>query len=309
MESNDFAANARIAAFKTTQDFRFLTENNWRKRLVASSSGAPGSAHTNCQCFAATSQKAKPVFKIPHIIAHRGASIEAPENTIAAFRVAGARNAKWVECDVTLSADNKCVLIHDETLERTTNGTGSIHQSDLATLRGLDAGAWFSDIYKGERIPTLTDTLETLYFMEMGANLEIKPSGCDPVRLCHEVIAELRRAKDLPILISSFDDVAVAEMRKHAPEIPCGWLLETLPENWKAEYDRLGASAIHIDHAALTPVSAAEIVKAGVPLVCYTINEVDRARELFAWGVTSVITDDPAKLITAIPHRPLPSTR
>jgi glycerophosphoryl diester phosphodiesterase len=249
------------------------------------------------------------VIEIPHIVAHRGASIEAPENTIAAFRVAGARGAKWIECDVTLSADNKCVLIHDDTLERTTNGTGPIHQSDLASLRNLDAGGWFSDIYKGERIPTLTDTLETLYFMEMGANLEIKPSGCDPVRLCQEVIAELKRAHKLPILISSFDDVAVAEMRRNAPELPCGWLLETLPKNWKADYERLGASAIHIDHKALTPVTAAEIVDAGVPLVCYTINEVERAQELFSWGVTSVITDDPAKLLMAIPRRPFAAHR
>lgn len=249
------------------------------------------------------------MIEIPHIVAHRGASIEAPENTIAAFRVAGARGAKWIECDVTLSSDNKCVLIHDDTLERTTNGSGPIFETELAALRQLDAGGWFSDIYKGERIPTLTDTLETLYFMDMGANLEIKPSGCDPVRLCHEVIAELGKAKRLPILISSFDDVAVAEMRKHAPELPCGWLLETLPKDWKSEYERLGASAIHIDHAALTPVSAAEIVDAGVPLVCYTINDVDRAKELFSWGVTSVITDDPAKLLMAIPRRPFAAHR
>jgi hypothetical protein len=118
------------------------------------------------------------VIEIPHIVAHRGASIEAPENTIAAFRVAGARQAKWIECDVTLSADNQCVLIHDDTLERTTNGTGPIHKQPLSVLRELDAGSWFSDIYKGERIPTLNDTLETLFFMDMGANLEIKPSGC-----------------------------------------------------------------------------------------------------------------------------------
>ncbi len=250
------------------------------------------------------------MIEIPYIVAHRGASIEAPENTIAAFRVAGARGAKWIECDVTLSADNKCVLIHDDTLERTTNGTGPIHHSDFETLRGLDAGGWFSDIYKGERIPTLSDTLETLYFMEMGANLEIKPSGCNPVRLCEEVIKEIGKSKTVPpILISSFDDTAVAHMRQHMPDLPCGWLLETLPENWKAEYERLGASAIHIDHKALTPVVAAEIVDAGVPLVCYTINDVERAKELFSWGATSVITDDPAKLLMAIPRRPFAAHR
>ncbi|WP_417829307.1 glycerophosphodiester phosphodiesterase family protein [Thalassospira sp.] len=250
------------------------------------------------------------MIKIPHIVAHRGASIEAPENTIAAFRVAGARGAKWIECDVTLSSDNKCVLIHDDTLVRTTNGTGPIHESDFETLRNLDAGGWFSDIYKGERIPSLADTLETLYFLDMGANLEIKPSGCDPVRLCQEIIAELKTSKTVPlILISSFDGIAVAHMRKHMPELPCGWLLETLPADWQEEYERLGASAIHIDHKALTPVSAAEIVDAGIPLICYTINDVERAKELFSWGVSSVITDDPAKLLMAIPQRPLAAKR
>ncbi len=246
------------------------------------------------------------MIEIPHIIAHRGASIEAPENTIAAFRVAGARQAKWIECDVTLSADDKCVLIHDDTLERTTNGTGLIHKQPLSALRELDAGAWFSDIYKGERIPTLSDTLETLFFMDMGANLEIKPSGCDPVRLCQEVAKELGRAKKIPILLSSFDDIAVAEIRRLLPDMPCGWLLETLPDDWRKEYATLGASAIHIDHKALDRDMAAEIVAANVPLVCYTINAPDRAHELFGWGVTSVITDDPARMIAAIPHHPNP---
>lgn len=249
------------------------------------------------------------MIEIPHIVAHRGASIEAPENTIAAFRVAGARQAKWIECDVTLSADNQCVLIHDDTLERTTNGTGPIHKQPLSVLRELDAGSWFSDIYKGERIPTLSDTLETLFFMDMGANLEIKPSGCDPVRLCQEVAKELDRAKKLPILLSSFDDSAVAEIRRLLPDMPCGWLLETLPDNWHDGYSQLGASALHIDHKALDPEKAAEIVAANVPLVCYTVNDPARAKELFGWGVTSVITDDPAKMIAAIPRHPNPQGR
>lgn len=246
------------------------------------------------------------MIEIPHIVAHRGASIEAPENTIAAFRVAGARQAKWIECDVTLSADNKCILIHDDTLDRTTNGTGPAYKQPLDTLRDLDAGAWFSDIYKGERIPTLSDTLETLFFMDMGVNLEIKPSGCDPIRLCQEVATELAHAKAVPILLSSFDDIAVAEIRRLLPDMPCGWLLETLPDDWRDGYAKLGASALHIDHKALDREKAGEIVAANVPLVCYTVNDPDRARELFDWGVTSVITDDPARLIAAIPRHPNP---
>lgn len=248
------------------------------------------------------------MISLPHIVAHRGASIEAPENTLAAIRVAQARGAKWIECDVTLSADNKCVLIHDDTLDRTTTGTGPIHETDLAGLRALDAGAWFSDTYKGERIPTLEEALETLAALEMGVNLEIKPSGCDAERLCHEVAAILKGRRDVPILLSSFDKSTLPLLAKLLPEIPRGWLVEKIPADWQEELMALGADALHVDHKPLDAETAGEIVRAGVPLICYTVNDPVRARDLLEWGVSSVITDNPALMLGAIAQRPTGNT-
>ncbi|MDP2700206.1 glycerophosphodiester phosphodiesterase family protein [Thalassospira sp.] len=244
------------------------------------------------------------MIRIPHIIAHRGASIEAPENTLAAIRVTSARGARWIECDVTLTSDGACVLFHDDTLERTSTGHGVIGHHDLASLRALDAGSWFSDIYIGERIPTLEDAFDTLAALEMGVNLEIKPSGCDPVALCKEVAKRIGQRRDVPVLLSSFDDGAVAVIPDLLPGIPCGWLVEEIPVNWQERYQALNARALHCDHKSLTRAQAEEVVAAGVPLVCYTINDPVRAAELFDWGVTSVITDDPARMIAAIPRPP-----
>lgn len=251
--------------------------------------------------FPVKAGKEEIMIRVPHIVAHRGASIEAPENTIAAFRVAQARGVNWIECDVTLSADDQCVLIHDDTLERTTNGSGPIHHHDLATLRNLDAGAWFSDIYKGERIPTLSETLDTLAALGMGVNLEIKPSGCDAMKLAREVAREIAHRKDVPILLSSFDQDVVAIMDTLCPDLDCGWLVEDIPADWKAEYARLKASALHVDHKQLTAEKCAEITGDNVPLICYTVNDPDRARDLLSWRVSSIITDNPALMTTVIP--------
>jgi len=241
------------------------------------------------------------MIRVPHIIAHRGASIEAPENTIAAFRIAQVRGVNWIECDVTLSADDQCVLIHDDTLDRTTNGTGPIHQQDLNTLRTLDAGAWFSDIYKGERIPTLNETLDTLAALYMGVNLEIKPSGCDAMVLARKVAATIGNRRDVPILLSSFDPQVVAIMAELCPGLDCGWLVEDVPADWKAQYTALKAAALHVDQEQLTAEKCAEITGENVPLICYTVNDPDRARTLLSWGVRAIITDNPALMTTAIP--------
>ncbi|WP_339782225.1 glycerophosphodiester phosphodiesterase family protein [uncultured Thalassospira sp.] len=241
------------------------------------------------------------MIRIPHIIAHRGASIEAPENTIAAFRIAQVRGVNWIECDVTLSADAQCVLIHDDTLDRTTNGSGPIHEHSLATLRTLDAGAWFSDIYKGERIPTLSETLDTLAALEMGINLEIKPSGCDAMLLAERVASEIGNRHDVPVLLSSFDPDVVAAMADLCPALDCGWLVEEIPADWKTRYDALKAAALHVDQKQLTAEKCAEITGEKVPLICYTVNDPDRARTLLSWGVRAIITDNPALMTTAIP--------
>ena len=113
----------------------------------------------------------------PRIIAHRGASSLAPENTIAAFSKAMEVGARWFEFDVDIAGDGSLIVIHDDTLDRTTTGTGSYYRLGFSDIRRLDAGRWFSDTYRFERIPEAADALEFAHAQQMGANLEIKPCG------------------------------------------------------------------------------------------------------------------------------------
>ena len=115
----------------------------------------------------------------PPVIGHRGAAGHAPENTLASLRAAAALGVRWVEFDAKLTGDGQVVLFHDETLERTTDGSGPVADMALEDLRALDAGGWFGEPFRGERIPTLSETLAVLGELKLGANVEIKP---DPGR-------------------------------------------------------------------------------------------------------------------------------
>ncbi len=131
--------------------------------------------------------------EFPRIFAHRGASSLAPENTIAAFSKAMEVGARWFEFDVDITGDGSLIVIHDDTLDRTTTGSGSYYQLGFSDIRRLDAGRWFSDTYRFERIPEATDVLAFAHAQQMGANLEIKPcAGGD--RLRERLIEALRAA-------------------------------------------------------------------------------------------------------------------
>ena len=122
--------------------------------------------------------------EFPRIFAHRGASSLAPENTIAAFAKAMEVGARWFEFDVDITGDGSLIVIHDDTLDRTTTGSGSYYQLGFADIRRLDAGRWFSDTYRFERIPEAADALAFAHAQQMGANLEIKPcAGGERLRI------------------------------------------------------------------------------------------------------------------------------
>ena len=145
------------------------------------------------------------------VIAHRGASGQAPENTLASLYKAHDIGVNYVEFDVTLSADKQPVIFHDATLERTTNGQGVINEKTWADLKPLDAGSWFSPDYAGEPIPNLSQYLEALAETGLYFNLEIKPSQGDGLMTAQVVCDELKKFVDAErgkvqhkILVSSF---------------------------------------------------------------------------------------------------------
>jgi glycerophosphoryl diester phosphodiesterase len=241
-------------------------------------------------------------LEIPRIIGHRGACAYAPENTLASIRKAAAQGARWVEFDVRLTREGDLVLMHDEDVKRTTNGRGRVVDLTLAELGALDAGAWFGGAHAGERVPALVETIALLGELGLGANIEIK-TGKPEARATAEALARIlakhwpRAAA--PPLISSFEVEALEAMQAAAPHWPRGLLLLELKGDWRGQLKRLGAATLNIDHKPLDAGKVAVARQAGRPVLCYTVNDPARARQLFAWGVSAVFTDRPDALLVA----------
>ncbi len=236
----------------------------------------------------------------PKVIGHRGAAGLAPENTLAGIRRAAELGVGWVEVDVMLCRDGEAVLIHDEHLERTTDGTGRVVEHDLAALRQLDAGRWFGAAFAGERIPTLNEAIRLIAALGLGVNLEIKPSAGFERTTGATVagIADRDRPRDLPPpLLSSFSATALAAAREVAPDLPRALIVRRVPRDWRAALERLGCAGLHCNHRRLTPELARAVREAGYHLLCYTVNEPERARELYGWGVEAVFSDYPDRLL------------
>lgn len=237
------------------------------------------------------------------VIAHRGAAAQAPENTLASFRRAAQLGAGWVELDVQLSADKVPVVIHDLRLGRTTSGRGAVCRRTAAELKHLDAGAWFAPTYAGQRIPTLAEALAEIAALGMGVNIEIKPArGQDEetARLALRVAAAAWPATAPPPLVSSFSRPALAVARAEQAGWPRGLLAEALPRDWPTVLRDLGCATINLEHGRLTPERVAAIRQSGYAVLAFTVNEPERARMLWQWGVASVFSDVPEQLLPLV---------
>lgn len=242
--------------------------------------------------------------KLPRLIGHRGAALLAPENTLAGFRKAAETGVRWVEFDVRLTRDGRCVLLHDDTLERTTTGTGRADLLDFGALRRFDAGAWFGSAFAGERVPSLEETIDLLATFGLGANVEVKP-GPGAEAATGKAVAEVLRTRwpaSLPTpLVSSFKETSLAAVREAAPELPRGLLVGEVPPDWRARAEALGCVTIHCNHKRLMRAQAREVLAAGFPLLAYTVNDPARAEELWGWGLATMITDCPDRLLPVAP--------
>lgn len=234
------------------------------------------------------------------VIAHRGASAYAPENTLASFDLALAYGAEWVEFDVMLSQDDEPFVIHDETLSRTTDGQGRVCDVDATYLHSLDAGNWFSKQYRGEKIPHFLDVLKWLIFSNAQANIEIKPCKGFEEQTAVIVMSFLQRYwpvdYDLP-LISSFNEEVLAVCRNLAPEMPLGFLVHEWDGSWQKKAELLGCATVHMNHRILTQERVKEIKDAGFQLLSYTVNRKRLADKLLTWGVDAVFSDYPDLLL------------
>ena len=239
---------------------------------------------------------------LPPVIGHRGVAASAPENTLAGLRKAWELGCCWVEFDVRLTADKQLILLHDNRIERTTDGRGKAAALPLAALRQCDAGAWWGRGFGGERIPTLAEAVTLLGELGIGANIELKAvRGCaaETGAAAAVMLSRWWPSELEPPLISSFHQDALAAVRARAPEIARGILFRAVPKNWRTVAESLGCAAIHVDHRRLRRAIVEEIGESGYPLLAYTVNDPARAHTLFAWGVTSVFSDVPHILAAA----------
>jgi glycerophosphoryl diester phosphodiesterase len=246
--------------------------------------------------------QARLALALPSVIGHRGAAARAPENTLAGLRKARELGCRWVEFDVRLTMDKHLILLHDDRIERTTDGRGSAAALPLAALRRCDAGAWCGPGFKGERIPTLADAVALLGEIGIGANVELKAVRGREAETGAAAAAMLCRLwpSHLPVpLISSFHQDALAAARARSPGIARGILFRAVPKNWRAVAESLGCAALHADHRRLHPAIAAEIRQSGYLLLAYTVNDPARAHMLLEWGVVSVFSDVPHILAAA----------
>jgi glycerophosphoryl diester phosphodiesterase len=238
------------------------------------------------------------------VIGHRGAAACAPENTLAGLRRARALDCRWVEFDVRLTADGRLILLHDDRLDRTTDGRGKARALPLAAIRRFDAGAWFAPAFAGEPVPTLEEAVGALGQLGLGANVEIKAArgrAAETGAAAAEVLARLWPPQLPAPLISSFLPEALAAARDRAPGIARGLLFRAVPRNWRVRAEALGCVTIHAEQRRLRPAIVAEIRRSGYDVLAYTVNDAARARELFAWGITSVFSDVPHMILAAAP--------
>ena len=229
--------------------------------------------------------------------AHRGASAAAPENTIAAFRAARDQGARWVELDVALLADGTPVVIHDVTLDRTTNGKGPLGEMTAADLAGLDAGSWFGAQFAGEKLSTLPDVLTALGELGLNVNVEIKQhahhkSLSQLAETVHDCLRE--RPDNVGVMISSFDAECLKAMHRLDPSYELAMLWSELPADWLELVASIPAKAIHLHYRALSYNVLDRARERGIVVRCWTCNNPAQIAPFWDAGLGAVITDDPS---------------
>ncbi len=244
------------------------------------------------------------------IIAHRGLSSRAPENTLAAFRLAASEGTRWIETDVDILSDGTPILLHDTLLDRTTSKSGRVYDLVAADLENIDAGFWFGPEFEGERIPTLRNLVDFLNESGLNANIEIKRNeeGAGRSRqLVDSVLAELERLDpDREVIISSFSQPVLMHLSQQAPQYALAVLYEagTFGDDWLSVLELCGARYAHLEDRGLNRDAIRRITDAGFGVNVWTVNNPGRANELFNWGCTGVFTDVSDVLLRSESSRP-----
>jgi glycerophosphoryl diester phosphodiesterase len=233
-------------------------------------------------------------MSVPAVIAHRGASAYAPENTLAAFQLAAEMGAGYIETDLRYTREGRFVLLHDTRVNRTTGGRGRIAQMDFATVRRLDAGSWFSPGFAGERIPTLEEGLALAEECGLGIYLELKAALDASLRL--SLLGKLRRSVLERITLLSFRPSALQVIRAAEPRLKTALLIRRAgPAIETAVRSGTPTLAPHRRRVSARLVASAH--RAGLGVVTWTVNGPRELRRMIGMGIEGIMTDQPDRLV------------
>jgi glycerophosphoryl diester phosphodiesterase len=240
-------------------------------------------------------------LKLPKVIGHRGAAAYAPENTLEGIHTAADMGVEWVELDVKLTKDDVPIIFHDDTLDRTTNGSGLVAETTYEEIKQLEAGSWFSDGFTGIKIPTLEEAIDVLIERNMGLNLEIKPCPGREKETAEVALDMLSQYWDdhEHLLISSFENVCLEIARDMATDWSRGLLLkgDVISEDWQEFAKYLEVQTVNLG----TKIATREIVEAIIDLdlrpLIFTVNDPIEARKFQSWGVDAMFSDEPDVII------------
>jgi glycerophosphoryl diester phosphodiesterase len=228
------------------------------------------------------------------VIAHRGASSYAPENTLAAFDLALRMGVHHIELDVDLTSDGHIVVIHDDTVDRTTNGSGPVTSHTLAVLRGFDAGAWFGAKFAGERIPTLDEVFER-YKGQVHIHTEIK--GHSPYLSQRTADLIRKHSMEKQVTITSFQNMRLEEMRAYAPELPTGWLVAEVNDAILAKARAMGVTQLCPRANAVTPELVRRLHTEGFLVRAWGVSTEELMQQVVQAGADGMTVNFPDKLI------------
>ncbi|MDY0309185.1 MAG: glycerophosphodiester phosphodiesterase [Castellaniella sp.] len=232
----------------------------------------------------------------PAFIAHRGGGHLAPENTLAAIRAGAAAGFGMVEFDVKLSGDGMSFLLHDDSVDRTSDGHGLASTLDWRALGRMDFGSWHGPDFSGEPAPSLYAVARYTRAHGIHSNIEIKPTtGHDAetgAAVAHEA-ARLWAGASLPPLLSSFSETALEAARTAQPGLPRALLIEgPVPADWRARQLGLGCIGLNIDTEHADEATVRDILDQEATLAVWTVNDPARARTLLDWGCHAIFTDE-----------------
>lgn len=230
------------------------------------------------------------------IFAHRGASVYAPENTLAAFEAAVQQHADAIELDAKLTADRQVVVIHDQTVDRTTNGSGEVRKMSLEAIRELDAGSFFDVQFKGEKIPLLSEVFEAVG-KRIFINIELTNYASLIDELPFLVVALVKQFNlHARVMFSSFNPIALWRVKHQLPEVPVGLLAQPGKSGaWARSWlsGLLRHEALHPEKRDANPSLVQKVHRSGRRVYVYTVNQPQEMQQLFQIGVDGIFTDDP----------------